>query len=277
MIKESTSILEKSSAVFHEMSTQVVDILPRIIVAIIILVLGWLLARLVRLLVIRAINRLDHFWQRFISKRGLTSLQPRHPPARVVGELVFWLLMLLFVTFATEILGLGIFAMWLKEIVTHLPLAAAGLLILLVGFVVSSLTRDLVASAADTTKMAHGDLLGRAAQAIILFIAIVLGIDQIGIDVTFIYIIAGVVMAAVLGGVSFAFGLGARTHVSNILAANQVRQVYQIGDKIRIDDTEGQIVDIMISQVVVETEAGRAVIPAKLFNEKTSLILEKGA
>jgi len=258
------------------MTAQVLAYLPRIAVAVLVLVLGWLLARLLRMLVVRAISSLDRLWQRLISKRGLENLQPRHPPTRIVGELVFWLLMLIFITLAAEILGLDIFGTWLREIIIYLPLAVAGLLIVLIGFVLSSLARDLIASAAASAGLSHGDLLGRSAQIIILFIAVILGIDQIGIDIMFLSIVAGIILASMLGGIALAFGLGARTHVANIIAANQLRQLYGVGDIVRVGDFEGRVMDITVSRVIVETEAGTVDIPAKLFDEQVTSIIEKG-
>jgi len=275
-MKDSAFTLEGLATAFQNITVQVLDYLPRVAAAVFVMILGWLLARLLRLLIVRAIGRLDQLWQRLISKQGLGHLQPRHPPARIVGELVFWLLMLIVVTLATEILGLDIFGVWLKEIVSYLPLAVAGLLIVLVGFMVSSLARDLVASAAATAGLSHGDLLGRTAQIIILFITIIIGIDQIGIDVAFLSIVVGIILATMLGGIALAFGFGARTHVSNIIAANQLRQIYQVGDKVRIADVEGRITDITVSRVIVETEAGSVDVPAKLFDEQITMITEKG-
>lgn len=268
--------LEGITVALQNISTQVMQYLPRIAVAVLVLILGWLVARLFRFLIMRAIKRLDLIWQKFISRRGLEQLQPRHPPARIVGELVFWLLILIFATLAAEILGLGIVGTWLQELVSFLPLAAASILIVLVGFVMSSLARDLVASAASTAGFTRSDLLARTVQAIILFTAIVIGVGQVGIDVAFLTTIIGIVLAAVLGGLALAFGIGARTHVSNIIAANQLRSIYQVGDKVRVGEIEGRILDITVSRLIIETESGSADVPAKLFDEQVTIVTEKG-
>lgn len=268
--------LEGITAALQNIATQVLEYLPRVVVALFVLILGWFLARLLRLLIMRAIKRLDLMWQKFISKRGLEQLQPRHPPARIVGELIFWLLILIFATLAAEILGLGIVGTWLRELVSFLPSAAAGILIVLVGFVMGSLARDLVASAATTAGLSRGDLLARVVQAIILFTAVVIGVGQVGIDVAFLTTIIGIVVAAVLGGLALAFGFGARIHVSNIIAANQLRNIYQIGDKVRVGDIEGRILDITVSRLIIETETGTADVPAKLFDEQVTIVTEKG-
>ena len=276
-MNESSSMLQGLTAGFQGMATQIVAYLPRVVIAVLILILGWFVARLLRKLVVRAIDRLDQLWQRLISKRGLVPLQARHPPTRIVGELIFWLLMLIFVTLATEILGLDIFGVWLKEIVTYLPLALAGLLIVLVGFVVGSLARDLVTSAAESARLSHGDLLGRTAQLIILITAIIIGIDQVGINIAFLTMVTGIVLAAMLGSIALAFGLGARTHVSNIIAANQLRNIYQLGDIVRIGEIEGRIIDITLCRVIIESELGNVDVPAKIFDEEVTIITEKGS
>jgi len=275
-MNDSASALQSLIAEFQSIMSHALSYLPKIGVALIVLVIGWLFARMMRQLVIRVIGRLDRFWQQLISRPGSEHLQSRQPPTRIVGELVFWLLLLIFVTLATEILGLDVFAVWLKAIATYLPLVIAGLLIVIIGFVVSSLARDLVTSAMASSGLSHGDLLGRSAQIIILFIAIIIGVDQIGIDIKFLSVVVGIVLAAMMGSIALAFGLGARTHVSNIIAANQLRQLYQIGDKVRIRDIEGRIVDIMISRVMIETEAGSVDVPAKIFDEEVTMITDKG-
>jgi len=276
MTEQSTFSMENIAIALQNAATQILAYLPRIGAAILALIIGWFISRLIRSLIVKGISRLDLLWQRFIVKRGLEKMQPRHPPARIVGELVFWLLILVFVTLATEILGLNIVGAWLAEVVTFLPVAVAGILIVLVGYVLGSLARDLVGSTASTVGLARGDLLGRAVQVVILFTAIVIGVGQIGIDVAFLIMIAGIILSALLGGLALAFGLGARTHVSNVIAANQLRGIYQIGDKIRVGDTEGRIIDITVSRMILETETGTIDIPAKIFDEQITYIIEKG-
>jgi len=277
-MNETSSVsVEGIKAALENMSAQALEYLPRVAVAIIVLIAGWFIARLIRSLIVRAISRVDQLWQRFIAKRGLEQLQPRQPPTRIVGELVFWLLVLFFITLATEILGLGIVGSWLKELVTFLPMVAACILIILVGYVISTLARDLVASTAASAGLGRGDLLARVVQTTILFTAIIIGVGQIGIDVAFLTMIVSILLAAMLGGLAIAFGLGAKTHVANIIAANQLRNIYQIGDKVRIGDMEGRIIEISASRLILETDSGTADVPAKLFDEQITTITERGS
>ena len=244
----STFTLNGLASWYDELSIHVQLYAPKIVAALLLLVFGLLLAWLLRLLVVRTVRWLDHLWQQFFSKRGMAPLTPRKPPTRLAGELAFWLTMLIFMSLAAEILGLDISSTLLTEILSFLPLAATGLLIVFIGFIVSTLVGNLIASAAEAADLSQGDLLARTAQIIILFIAVIIGIDQIGINIYFLTVVAGIILATMLGGIALAFGLGARDHVSNIIAANQLRQIYQVGDKVRIGDVEGRVLEITISR-----------------------------
>ena len=109
-MNDSLSSIELLQAGLQNLAYQVLAYLPKIIAAIAVLILGWLLARLLSILVVRGMSRLDILWRRMITKSGQAEIQPRHPPTRMTGEMVFWLLMIIFVTLAGEILGLQIFA-----------------------------------------------------------------------------------------------------------------------------------------------------------------------
>ncbi|MDH5377563.1 MAG: hypothetical protein OEX00_04500, partial [Gammaproteobacteria bacterium] len=236
-MNDSAPTLDGMTRAVQSISTQAMEYLPKVFLAIVVILIGWLVARLLRSLVVHAVGSLDQLWQRFTSKDGLEYLhQPRRSPTRIIGEFVFWLVLLIFTAVSVEILGLGYFGIWLKEILAYLPLAIGGLLIILFGFVLSSLARQLVTTAAETSGISHGDLLGRSAQLVILLIAIIIGIDQIGFDIVFLSVVAGIILATILGGIALALGLGARTHVSNMIAANQLRTHYQVGDRVRIGD-----------------------------------------
>jgi hypothetical protein len=273
-MNDANPLLSKLAATFNDVLGNVIDFVPRLLAALLILVIGWLLARLIRSLVIRLIGQLDVVWQRMVSSKGLVTLQPRHPPTRFIGEILFWLSMLISVVLATEILGLGMFVSWLSEIVRYLPLLVSGLLIVLAGFVVSSLVRDLVTSAMASSGMSQGDAVGRLIQVIILFTAIVIGTDQAGINVSFLSMISAIILAATLGSVALAFGLGARSYVANLIAAHYLRKDLRSGDRIRFGDIQGAIIEVNNSRMILDTDLGRVSIPASLL-EQQSFIVEK--
>ena len=266
----SESPLQAFADSFTALLAQAGAYLPRILAAVAVLVAGWLVAKALRALSVRLVHVLDRLWHRLVLRTGSDSLQGRHPPTHVVGELVFWLVLLFFLTGATQVLGLTVFTSWLARVAAYIPVLVAGLLILLAGFVIGSLARDVVAAAAASAGLTQGDLLGRLAQALILVAAGMVGADQAGIDVGFLTLLFGVALGALLGGLALAFGLGARDHVAHLLAARQARRLYRVGDRLRIGESEGRILELGPTMLVLETGRGRAVVPARLLAEQAS-------
>lgn len=252
-----------------------IRLLPNMLGAVAVVLVGWLLAKLLRSLAERGLRLLG---------RSLNNMSRRHASRghlmeersiKAVGAIVYWAIILLFLTAATQVLGLGIFTDWLSNVVAYLPALLAGLLILLAGFVFSLMAKDLVSAAASTAQLAYADVLGRSVQILIFSMAVVIGIDQMGINVTFLVVIVGVTLGMIFGGMALAFGLGSRQVVANILAAHYARQMYQIGDSITIGALHGRIEQITTVSVVLETAQGRCHVPTALFLSEPSSRLEK--
>lgn len=272
---DTTAWLKAFRTEFSDLFYQVATYLPRLLLAAVVMALGWLIARLVRTLSVRLLLGLDLLWQRLVAHKGLERLQPRYPPARVAGEILFWLVVLFFLAGAASILGLGTFVAWISKLTTYIPILLTGLLIIIAGIIVSSLLRELVASGAERAGIQRSDLLGRIVQITVLLTATAVGVDQIGINISFLSIIVGIALAATFGSVALAFGIGAQTYMSNVIAGHQVKQLYQIGDRLRIGGIEGTIIEIAPTKVILGTAKGRVIIPARLFEETVAELPER--
>lgn len=259
--------------VFSQLTERLVHFMPNLLGALALLLAGWIVARLLRSVTIRLAHLLDGVLARF--SRGRDVPRPKVSPAstRILGSIVFWVVMLFFVTAATQVLGLDAFSTWLNRVVIYLPTLIAGALIVIAGLLVSSLARDLVLAAPVLTTPGQRGALARMVQLAILAAALLIGAEQIGLDVTFLVILATVVTATLLGGVALAVSLGARTLVSNLIGAQYLRQSYRVGQTVRIGAYEGTILDLTATSAVLETPEGRVTLPAKVFNEEPTLLL----
>ena len=131
--------------------------------------------------------------------------------------------------------------------------------------------------ASDYLSLEHGDILGQAARVLIVLVAAVVALDQIGIESTLLILVLSIVLGAVIGGAALAFGMGARDAVRGFIAANDLHQNYRVGDQIRIGEIQGKIIRFSRTAVVLETAEGRARIPAGEFEAQPSFLVEGGA
>ncbi len=254
-----------------------IRLLPNMLGAIAVFLVGWLVAKLFRGLVERGLRLLSRVLARVTRGPLARGMLMEERSIKAVGAILYWAIILLFLTAATQVLGLGIFTDWLSNVVGYLPALLAGLLILLAGFVFSLMAKDLVSAAASSAHLAYAEILGRSVQILIFSMAVVIGIDQMGINVTFLVVIVGITLGMIFGGMALAFGLGSRQVVANILAAHYARQMYQIGDTVTIGQLQGRIEQITTVSVVLDTAQGRCHVPTALFLSETSSRLEKTA
>lgn len=175
--------------------------------------------------------------------------------------LAYYASLLFFLLLALQSLSITTVQVWLDALISYIPQLILAAVILLAGYLLGLVSRSLVASAMDTGL---DQLLPRLAQVLIMTAAILTGLGQLGINVAFITNVIVIVLATFVGGMALAFALGSQQLVANILARRGLER-YRIGSRIRIDGIEGEIIEILDTAVVIESEEGISTIPASLF------------
>lgn len=190
------------------------------------------------------------------------------------GRSIFLLVLLVFVAAATELLELPVVSTWARGLATYLPQVFAAALVVVLGLLAGSVARIGIGQAASTAGLDHAAALGRVVQMAVIGVTGVVAVDQLGIDVSFLVIAVSIALAASLGAAALAFGLGARTAVSNIIATHYLARTYEVGQRVRVGEHEGRIAEISPTAVILETGEGRVHIPAKEFSEQISTLIE---
>lgn len=260
--------------IMDQLKSETIDFLPNFLIAILIMIAGILIARLFKSIISRLSKKLSGFipGQKFAGKARQLRLD-RY--TLLVSNIFFWIILFFFLTAATEVLGLPIITAWLSRFVQYLPNILAAALIIFAGIIGGAIVRDLTSTTASSAGFGYGEVLGTALQYAILLIVIVVGVQQIGIDLAFLTGLLSIVIAAVLLGAALAFGIGARNAVSNILASYYLQKNYMVGNIVRIGEYEGRIIQITPTAVLLENLDGVITIPALKFTEQISVLVRK--
>ncbi len=245
--------------------------LPQVLGALSLLLIGWLLARLVRMLARRGIALLDTLVSRSIGA-GRWRVGRSAP---VIANVVYWVVLLIFVTAATHALELRTLSEWLARLLDHLPTLAAGVLIVVAGYVLSGFVAELVRAAATAIALPQRTALARLAQGATLVLAVLVGADQMGLKVTWIAILATVLVAAIFGGATIAISLGAREYVANLIGAHYLRQALRPGQRVRTSGHEGRILEISATSLVLETVDGRVLLPGRVYHDEAIVLIAR--
>ncbi len=269
-----TQLVEDLRILLTQFKQEMIVFLPNFVSALLVFLIGILIARLVKFLVMRFLKKLPEMFPNERFQEKIKELQPDRSAA-LIGNFLFWIILFFFLTASTEILGLPVITAWLSSIVKYLPKLLIAVLIVFLGIIGGNLVRDLVTATTDTAGVIYGDLVAKLIQYAIIFISALIAIEQIGIDIAvlsgLIYIFSG----AFLFGAALAFGLGAKTAVSNILASYYLQNRYHEGQNVRIGEINGEITEFTPTAVILKTSQGETYIPAKEFGEMTSILLKK--
>ncbi len=258
---------------FNEASQHFLNYVPQILGALVLLLLGYGVAHIASALSRKVARGLDSIFCKLShpNKPKGTHITPAYTVG--ISRIVFWCIMLFFVASSANLLGWKMFAGWMDGIVSHLPSILTGILIILIGFVISNIVLSFVLNADLKTNRAQTALVARIAQIVILVSAIFIGVEHIGLDMHFLTGMITIIVAILLGGACLAFGLGARNMVANTIGAQYARRNFRLGECVKLAGYEGELIEIRQTCIVVEdTKEGRVLIPAKLFNEKISVI-----
>lgn len=240
--------------------------------ATILLIVGYFIALLLQFLIRRVVTALDLLLKRsrFATAMGQGVTQAT---VTVISKLVFWLVLIFFIFAATKVLGWNVFSNWISVVLSYLPNIITGLLIIVLGLMLSSIARAAAVKAAVTAGYRYADFLGAVAQATVVISSAVIGIEQLGINIAFLTTSFVVAMGVLLSGLSLAFGLGAKPLMANIIGAQICRKHIQIGDYVSNGECTGFLIEISQTSIVIDSEGGRLTVPAQSFLELTWKVL----
>lgn len=262
-----------TAAEWESLRAQAAAFLPQLGAALLMLVAGWALASLLRFVVRRAVAIFDRALPALRVRTSLQRLGLERPAGDILGAVVFWLVLLVFVSSALDSLGLPVLSVWVEAVARYLPRILSALLIGLAGVIAGVLVRDAISAATLRAGLSHGALVGRLLQMTILGVSALVAVDQVGLNVTLVSQFLLALLGATFFSAAIAFGLGARVIVANILACHYLRRTFSVGHRVQVGGHEGEIDHITPTAVVLSTPEGRVVVPARLFVEEVIRIV----
>ncbi len=254
--------------------SDVMAFLPTLLESILLLVLGYALARLVG----SALSRILKFLglDRLLGRTAVQTLLERSGTKKKMSEILgmagFWIIFLLFLISASKTAGLSIVSEALTSLAYYIPKVAIAVLILVLGLMAANFVRELIILACSSAGIVQGAIVAQAFYVAGILLVVVTAINELGIDTELLDNTIILLVAGLIAGAALSFGLGSRAAVSNLIAAHYLQSVVKVGLRVRIGTIQGTVVSKTPVSIVLETEEGRVVIPASQFNETTAVI-----
>jgi len=203
--------------------------IPQLIGAIVILIVGYVLARVLQAVVGRVLQGIgfDRWMERGGIKQFFDRAETNQTPASILGALVFWFVFIIAITMAADALGIPQVSAVLAQLIAYIPSIIAAILILILAALLANFLAGIVRGATGS------DVLSSIARYAIIVYAVFAALTQLGIAVqltanTFLILLGAVALAAAI-----AFGIGGREVARDIL-----EKAYNRSDEVVDDTTE---------------------------------------
>lgn len=201
--------------------TSFIEFTPRLLIAIILFIIGWVLGALVARAfeeVFRAL-KIDQVFKSVGADNFFRRAGIRLDSGYFVGQVMKWFVIILFLFPSLELVGLSSIANFLKEdVLLFLPkVIVAAFILIIAAFVADALSKAVNASA-KSLNLRSARMLGSITRYAIWVFAFIIALGQLGVAPAFMQILfSGIIAMVALGG-ALAFGLGGREHASRLLS-----------------------------------------------------------
>lgn len=263
---------------FGEIISNVLAWLPNLLGAVLLVLLGWVVASLVQLLLAGLLRRLR--LDRLSERAGISQLLDEaglDPSAsKLIARIIYWLVLLVFLLAAVESLGMAGVAQAINGLVAYLPNVLAAALILLLGGLIANFVGDTVSALTAQAGVVTGPVLGQIVRYALLGFILILALQQLGIQTDLLTAAAVALVAALALALALAFGLGSRELARNIMAGFHAKESFEVGQNVRVRGYSGRLVSIGSVTTKLETESGVVSLPNFILTDEEVTILKEG-
>jgi hypothetical protein len=250
--------------------------IPILIQAVILFVIGYIVAKVVSAIIgksLKAMNfddlavklKLDEILRIIGASKGLSAL---------VSSIVFWLIMMAVIFSTTNNLGIEVLVKLMEDIRKFIPKVFVAVLIFLMGYVIATKIKEVLVNLTRSLGGNAGSVLGSILYYFIMVIVVITAIEQLGVNTDLISKNIMIIVAVVLIAGAVAYGYAAREIMRNMLSSFYSKKNFYEGQKIKIGDLEGTILEIDNTSLVLQTGEKKVVMPSSELMSNRIEILE---
>lgn len=249
---------------FRNALDSVIGFLPNLLGFLLLLIIGFVIAKLVSKLVGKALEKLgvDNRLQQSSAERYIDPFLPGASMSRAISLIVFWLIFAFFVVAAISVLNVAAVTTFMNQLLAYLPNILVAIIIFVVAALIAGTVGPAVTRAMGDTSA--GRITGTVVSSLVMVIAMFMILEQLKIAEEIVRIAFAAVMFALALGLALAFGLGGRDAAKRMLD-EAYRKGQQERDHIRDVHAARARADEMVEQTRTTRGGGEPQTRTDLF------------
>ncbi|MBK7636448.1 MAG: mechanosensitive ion channel [Saprospiraceae bacterium] len=246
-----------------DMLLSMLSAIPRFITAAIILIIGYVFGKMVMKLFSKAIEKsgINKFGEQLNNIDILAKNNISIKISTVLGKMVYYCIMLIFVMTAVGALDMPVLADLIQNFIIFIPNLIAAFIILLGGLLLADTLKNIVHATCKSLGMPSANIIASFVFYFIFVNVIIVALSQAKINTEFFgqnisIIIAGGVLAFSIG-----YGFASKDLVASFLASYYTKDKLNVGDKVTLNGVTGTISNVDKSSVTIRSENKSVIIP----------------
>jgi small-conductance mechanosensitive channel len=258
------AILDKLTETFLTLLDHLVLGFSTFLGAAALLLVGWIIARLIARLAGKILGKLglNAVSDKLTEIPSLQKAGLKIDLVYLVKQFLYWVILLVFLISAADLMGLNMISEKLNELIDYLPQVFTALLILGGGFYLADQVRSLVGSAAKSMGISAWKGLSGMIFYILLIFVVIAALERLEFFPTEIITDnLSIILGGILLAFAIAYGAAARPVLSSLLASYYSRNHFRVGQEIEIDGYRGIIVEMSNVAFTLDCGDKRLILP----------------
>lgn len=248
---------------------EITKVFPNIIGALIVIIIGWLITKLVVRIIKKALklakaNKLDDKLNEIEIVEGKNL---NFDTIKIVSSFVKWVMYIMLIIMASDIMNLTMISEQISNLLGYLPQLFSALVIFTIGLLLANIIKKGLKSFFESMDLSGAKIISQVVFFLILIFTSITALNQAGVNTEIITSNITMILAAFLLAFALAFGFGAQKVVGDLLKTFYARKTYEIGQIIEFNNIKGEVESLDGISVTIKTPEGKLVIPIKYIVE----------
>ncbi|MEN3324011.1 mechanosensitive ion channel domain-containing protein [Mariniflexile soesokkakense] len=258
-----TSIKELMAESLNQMAVNVATAGPKILFAIVILIIGWIIVKITAYVLKRTLNfaKVDRLTEIINEKNLFGKANLKFNVTNVIVAFIKWILYLVVLIIASDVMDWKIVSVEIGNLLRYLPRLFSAIALFMVGLYIANFIKKAIQGLFESF-----DLVGERAISSLVFYVIIVTItitalNQAGINTDIITNNLTIILGALLLTIAIGFGFGSKEIIKSLLFSFYSKRNFEVGQTISIDNITGEIESIDNICICIKVKDDVIVIP----------------
>lgn len=259
-----TDFFSKIREALVKMAENFAEFIPQLLLALVLLFLGFVFSKLVAKAVRTLFSRLGV--DGLLEKSGVTGVLQRAgikaAPGAFVGRLLFWIAMLYVVKIAAQEASIKDISDIVLSIIAFMPNAITAALIMLVGFVVADIIKNAVFNQLSAAGLGYARTLSKVIFGFIFILVLTVALAKINIQTELLNATVMILLGALGLALALCLGLGLKGMTRSIVSGIYSRDVYKVGTEIEFEGEHMKVAGVgPVTTKLTRADGGFVIVP----------------